>query len=189
MLHGEPCGEWVVPLHISYSFFYLSRNLYALTSIIAVDTQVMPVGFGFSVGDFIAGVGLLTKSYRASRATKGASDEYQRDIEWLEQLVSTLQKLSDEAGDEAPQLSESCKRPLAQYAASVKAKYENYIGAGSRSKKPLRAYKSIRWTFSHDAAAGLAKLRAAVVPHLQNLELELGRQERYDNLIPSDIVV
>jgi hypothetical protein len=50
----------------------------------------MPVPFGFSAGDFIAGIKLLKDAFKALSDTRGATENYSKLIETLDSLEKIL---------------------------------------------------------------------------------------------------
>ena len=57
----------------------------------------MPVGFGFSVGDFIAGINLLIETVKSFSETHGAKADYQelgRELVSLKNTLDSIQTLS-----------------------------------------------------------------------------------------------
>lgn len=83
--------------------------------------------FGFSVGDFIAAIGLVKKTTRALREVNGATSQFQStilDLELLERVLTSVQGLDSQSVKDstlqAVQLfGHACHIPLSHFVASI----------------------------------------------------------------------
>ena len=137
----------------------------------------MAVPFGFSIGDFIAGINLVLDVYNALRESGGAASDYQQQIVWLEQLVSVLDALRTSTPDDVAQLAGECEEPLLMFYTKIRQKYNDSLGEASKLS-PGRVLRSLQWTFFKSASKDLVKLKTAISPQLQAISLRLGLQTR-----------
>ena len=137
----------------------------------------MAVPFGFSIGDFIAGISLIVDVYDALRETGGAASDYQQQIAWLHQLVTVLEALRISTPDDVALLAAECQAPLLSFHTKIRRKYNESLGQGSKLS-PGRVLRSLQWTFLKSASKDLTKLRTAISPQLQAISLRLGLQTR-----------
>ena len=137
----------------------------------------MAVPFGFSVGDFIAGINLVIDVYNALRESGGAASDFQEHVAWLQQLVTVLEALKNSTPDNVAQLARECEKPLQKFLNEVREKYNASLGEGSRLST-AKVLRSLQWTFFKGASKDAAKLRTAIGSQLQAISLSLGLQTR-----------
>ncbi len=137
----------------------------------------MAVPFGFSIGDFIAGINLVLDVYNALRESGGAASNYQEHVAWLCQLVTVLEALENSTPDDVSQLARECQEPLVEFQNKVRLKYNASLQEGSRLS-PGKVLRSLQWTFFKGASKDADKLRTAIGPQLQAISLRLGLQTR-----------
>ena len=137
----------------------------------------MAVPFGFSFGDFIAGINLVLDVYNALGESGGAASDYQEHVVWLQQLVTVLEALKNSTPDNVAQLARECEKPLRRFLNEVWNKYNASLGQGSRLST-AKILRSLQWTFFKGASKDAAQLRTAIGPQLQAISLSLGLQTR-----------
>ncbi len=137
----------------------------------------MAVPFGFSIGDFIAGINLVFHVYDALRESGGAASDYREHIAWLQQLVTVLEALKNSTPDDVAQMARECEAPLVEFRNKIRLKYNDTLGEGSRLS-PGKVLRSLQWTFFKSASKDAGKLRTAIGPQLQAITLRLGLQTR-----------
>jgi hypothetical protein len=138
----------------------------------------MSAGFGFSVGDFIGAVGLISKVCKALRDSRGAAHEYQQVIVELEGLSKALVHL----GSLQPSTSNAkhvnairgmafaCQLPLQDFLSKLNA-YEASLGPASR-RNPFRSVGAkTKWAIS--MATEVEKLRALIAGKVISIQLLL----------------
>lgn len=143
-------------------------------------------GFGFSVGDIIAGVEIAVKICKACRDTGGAPDQFHRVVLELEIYLSVLRRLQDVGCSAMPEvrtLAQFCEVPIQAFLAKI-AKYEARFNSGSSSgrsyRKVVRAIKGLprksQWAVI--ASKEVEKLRAGLEAPLSALGLLLNLELR-----------
>ncbi|KAL8712975.1 MAG: hypothetical protein Q9220_002835 [cf. Caloplaca sp. 1 TL-2023] len=119
----------------------------------------MSAGFGFSVGDIVAGLKLIKQSIEALQDTKGSSADYQTLKQEIDSLKDALEAVADLQLDE--RFSSRSKQHLAIQAAisrcwdcidtflSTTSKYERWLQVNSASGLSWKAnVKKIQWALS-----------------------------------------
>lgn len=97
-------------------------------------------GFGFSVGDIIAGVEIAVTICKACRETGGAPDEFHRVVVELEVYISVLRRLQDVRYSTIPdiyRLTKCCESPVQAFLGKI-SKFEKSFSRGSSSGNSLR---------------------------------------------------
>ena len=106
--------------------------------------MVVPT-FGFSVGDFIAGINIAVDVIKACKDTGGASSQYKRVIVEFEAYLALLRKLQDAnvpTTAEINRLASSCERPVQQFVTKIE-KYRRSL------TKPVSSHDSVHDTARH----------------------------------------
>ncbi|KAG4439656.1 hypothetical protein IFR05_004853 [Cadophora sp. M221] len=111
------------------------------------------MSFGWSVGDLIAAINLLTKIGGALREAGGASSEYQDATSFLSTLQITLENLKSldtisidvHKVDNLRQQCEHIQVPLATFLDNVNRRYEASLGSLSQCSRLLCAPRKIQW--------------------------------------------
>jgi hypothetical protein len=143
--------------------------------------MVVPA-FGFSVGDFVAIIELVSKTVKALKENGGViAKRYEltlADLRTIETILRHTHNLqaSDENDDVVQQIKQygnACHEPLARFVQKLR-KYEVLAKPQSTetaSLKLLRAGRSIQWTVV--VAEEVARLKAAIGPQLVVISLLL----------------
>ncbi|KAI9778739.1 MAG: hypothetical protein M1835_004849 [Candelina submexicana] len=134
--------------------------------------------FGFSVGDFITGIGALIKISKALKKTGGAASEYQDVIAELDALVAILQRLQalhSSRSNLAPgnmiwALASQCQQPIQAFLKRIE-KYEKHLGEPSLSSLSGVPPKA-KWALI--VRDEVKDLRAGIGPQLTSISLLLG---------------
>ncbi|KAL1605950.1 hypothetical protein SLS59_003073 [Nothophoma quercina] len=135
--------------------------------------------FGFSFGDFIAGIKLIIDIYDAFQETDGAKSKYAALVSFLHSLTATLTQLesfmaSAPASDEAQGITtllQSVKGPLKDFADFLN-KYKDSLQANSTQSKLGKAKKTISFKIK-DITGKVEGLRERVEQPLQTIHLLL----------------
>jgi len=142
----------------------------------------MSVGFGFSVGDFLAAIDLVGTVIDALRSSSEAGSEYRELINQLLSLETTLlqvQKLEFEESQyqEVIALKETaarCRQTINGFWDKAR-KYQPWLGRGSSSsmrKRKLReGWMKIRWAVCKKE--DVAKFKTDLMGHTQSISLLL----------------
>ena len=141
--------------------------------------------FGFSFGDFIAGIKLIIDIYGAFQETDGAKSKYAALVSFLHSLTATLTQLesfmaSAPASDEAQgiiTLLQSVKGPLKDFADFLD-KYKDSLQADSTQSKLGKAKKTISFKIK-DITGKVEGLRERVEQPLQTIHLLLSMHTMY----------
>ena len=148
------------------------------------------VPFGFSVGDFVAGIELIHKAAKALRSTSGATGHYQQtilDLELIESVLRRVQGLSPtSASQETIQKIQLCGRachvPLDHFLQKAK-KLEPYLNFNKSSSAAAfyhirKGGNKLRWAILLEE--DVAKLKASISPGLEiiNTLLQIESLER-----------
>ena len=136
----------------------------------------MAAGFGFSVGDFVAGIELTAKVIRALKESGGASSEYQQILRELESLEIILQHLSSlKATKENHHYvnafrgqAQSIQVLVQQFLDSI-TKYKSSLGATAHRGVRHGSGKKIQWTLLRQPE--VAKLRSTIEFQISILNL------------------
>jgi len=139
----------------------------------------MIVPFGFSVGDFIAGLGIIRKAIQALQDTGGAKAEYEDTIKWLESLEGILHKLLSLQNSEVDTKYLDALRFLVEQRRTPINTFRNEIEAAvpMLGLQPGKNHGS-RGKIFEKGRAGAQKVRWAIQlkKHLVELRASVGRQ-------------
>lgn len=148
--------------------------------------------FGFSVGDFIAGIKLATEVYRACKEQGGAVSKSEATIRELETYCKVLEKLeqdsthwaSSELKEKASDLLSVCQSPLEEFKVSILKRWSKAAGTGKRIDSLQHAsrhfnsfYRKAKWALSD--AKEVEKLRAQIAPSVTALGLLVNMEIRF----------
>jgi hypothetical protein len=148
------------------------------------------VPFGFSVGDFVASIGLIHKAAKALRSTSGATGNYQQtilDLELIEGVLRRVQGLSPASANHETirliQLSgQTCHVPLEHFLHKAK-KLEPYLNFDRNSSAAnffhtRKAGHKLGWAILLEE--DVAKLKASIGPGIEiiNTLLQIESLER-----------
>ncbi|KAF8248008.1 hypothetical protein K440DRAFT_549882 [Wilcoxina mikolae CBS 423.85] len=137
-----------------------------------------PPGFGFSVGDFIGAIGLITKICKALQDTGGAASEYQHVILELRSLERVLIHLAAlEPTDENANhvnairgMALACQLPLREFLTKLE-KYEVSLGPFAARNAISGAGRKTKWAVC--MSEEVSKLRAIVAAKVLSINLLL----------------
>ena len=111
----------------------------------------MSVGFGFSVGDLVAGLKVIKDAVEAVKDTKGASADYTALIAEISSLQDGLEAIDDlrlgYRGFPKQQIAidraiEACRKCVDDFATSI-AKYQPHLK--NQATGVISSYRKIRW--------------------------------------------
>ena len=139
----------------------------------------MPVGFGFSAGDFIAALGLVKTVISALENSGNASTEYRELLSELRSLETALIGVKRITLDESQyaehialhQAAAQCQRTIDDFWTKIEA-YQPHLRWGAGSGQRLKdRWAKIRWAVCKKD--DIAKLKADLTIHAQSLQLLL----------------
>lgn len=138
----------------------------------------MSVGFGFSAGDFIAALNLVTTVVKSLRDAGGSSAEYQSLISQLYALESTLLRVkrlevNDSQYAEVIALrraASQCQRTIDTFSKTIE-KYQHSLRADGSGNRVKDGWKKIKWAVCK--SDDLAKFQADLMGHTESIELLL----------------
>ena len=149
--------------------------------------------FGFSVGDFIAGINIAIDVIEACKDTGGASSQYERVIVEFETYLALLRKLQDAnvpTTAEINRLASSCERPVQQFMTKIeKYRYSLTMPASSHdffhyTAHHIRTFpRKAQWATV--AKKAVEELRLGVGPQLSAIGLLIGLESRRVGSVPS----
>ena len=169
----QAAGSWRQVLVHSYSpFILLSWSLLS---------RMASPAFGFSVGDFVAGIELITKVAKALRTVNGAAARYQQtvlELESVEALLRRVQAFYSRTSDQdlvrnVQLCGLLCHAPLAKFFEKIR-KFEATLTYTPVSSVPLlvgRAGRKVQWAVVVEDE--VAKLKASIGPQLTTIGLYL----------------
>ncbi|KAH7364658.1 hypothetical protein BKA65DRAFT_142867 [Rhexocercosporidium sp. MPI-PUGE-AT-0058] len=139
------------------------------------------MSFGWSVGDLIAAINLLTKIGCALRDVGGASSEYQDATSFLGTLQVTLESLKSLYGipiearttDNLLQQCEHIRVPLEAFLDGVNRRYDASLGSSSHHSRLLSAPRKIQWALHTSKKIRQLQERIAVPMAAVNMLLGL----------------
>ena len=138
----------------------------------------MAAPFGFSAGDFVAGLHLLNKAISALRDSDGASSHFRHAILELESISFTLKEVQNveptgatlEIVEKLQFWGHQCYIHIDTFVSKIKKltpelgkdQYESVQTKWQKyGKKPMR---QVQWSLQHQKH--LSELKAAIAPHL-----------------------
>jgi hypothetical protein len=141
----------------------------------------MAVGFGFSVGDFIAALELVGTVIDALRDSGSASAEYRellRVLYSLETGLMQVKRLEIEESQRAQlialqQAAAQCQRTIDDFWNKTK-KYQPHLGSGSECSnfRMKTAWTKIKWSVCK--RDDVAKFKADLIGHTESIQMLLG---------------
>src|SRR5215471_16114624 len=138
----------------------------------------MAAGFGFSVGDLIAGLRLLSVSFEAVRGAQTSNSDYASLLSELNSLRLALEAIDDlqlehrgtEKQTAAIQRSvTSCRECIDDFLAQI-AKYQPHLQQGGRGGWAA-GYRKIKWAVCRQE--DVAKFRAKLERHTSSINMLL----------------
>ena len=149
-------------------------------------------GFGFSIGDFIAGIEVAIKIYQAFKETGGAASESNVVLTELRAYISLLQRLQDSYQYKTPEVNDllsTCQVPIQEFCTKIERKWVRPAGPVSSTstihfEKFLRSMEAVprkmKWALFDSKA--VEKLRMRIAPPLFAIGLILDVESRYLNM-------
>ena len=138
----------------------------------------MAVPFGFSVGDFLAGIGLIKTVISAIKDTGGAATDYQVLVQELQHLQILLEQLKD-LKPNASSLSHvnavrgmalTFRVPLSEFLQKIE-QYKSSLKAGSSKGQWITAPRKAQWAVSMPEE--VSKMRAIITMKIVTVSLLL----------------
>ena len=146
----------------------------------------MAVPFGFSVGDFVAAIGVIAKVSKALKDSGGASDEYQhvlRDLQQLELIFSQLLPAAPGAADGSttanPAIQTHVKISLQVLQAFLTriSKFEESLGSGAPRGPFHGGRRKAQWALHYSKEVD--KLRKEIGTQVNSLNTLLGTENLF----------
>jgi hypothetical protein len=141
----------------------------------------MAVGFGFSVGDFIAALELVGTVIDALRDSGSASAEYRellRVLYSLETGLMQVKRLEIEESQRAQlialqQAAAQCQRTIDDFWNKIQ-KYQPHLGSGEECSnfRMKTAWTKIKWAVCK--RDDVAKFKADLIGHTESIQMLLG---------------
>lgn len=137
----------------------------------------MSVGFGFSVGDFIAALDLIANVVDALRESGDASKRYRELVRQLDSLESVLLRVKRLELDESQhaehvalqQAASQCQRTVDEFWKKIK-KYQPTLGL-ARSSRLKEGWMKVRWAVCKKEDVNAFKTDIAA--HTESIQLLL----------------
>jgi hypothetical protein len=138
----------------------------------------MSVGFGFSVGDFIATLELVATVTDALRESGEASNRYRelvRQLYTLETVLLRVKRLELDESQHAEyvalqQAASQCQRTIDDFWKKIQ-KYQAPLSSGGTSSKLKESWMKIRWAVCRTEDVNTFK--ADLVGHTESIQLLL----------------
>lgn len=138
----------------------------------------MSAGFGFSAGDFVAALKLVSTITSALRASSSSSAEFQSLISQLETLRTILQRVQElEIDDEyhvevvaLRQAAAQCWRTIEGFWEKVK-KYQPSLAHGGSGDMMKDGWRKVKWAVCKKE--DLVRFKADLMGHAESIELLL----------------
>jgi hypothetical protein len=137
----------------------------------------MSIGFGFSAGDFIAAINLVSTVIDALRESGDSSSEYRELIGQLYTLETGLLRVKQLDLDDSQhaeiialrQAAAQCQRTIDDFWKTIQ-KYQPSLRAGGSGSRAKDGWMKIKWALCKE---DLVKFKADLVGHTQSIELLL----------------
>lgn len=138
----------------------------------------MSVGFGFSAGDFIAALNLVSTVVDALRDSGESSTEYREIISQLFSLETALISVKRIELDDAQQAerialmqaASQCQRTIDAFWDKIK-KYQPSLRAGGTGSRIKDGWRKVRWALCRKE--DLVKFKADLMGHTESIEMLL----------------
>ena len=136
-------------------------------------------GFGFSVGDFVAGIHLISKVIKALEDSRGAASEYQSLIPELLRLQSLSQELQDIKPDASNLdhvnavrgMALTFQKPLAEFLEKIE-KYKSSLAKDSHVRNSFQGlHRKAQWAIVMPEE--IDKLRSMITMKIATISLLL----------------
>ncbi len=138
----------------------------------------MSVGFGFSAGDFIAALELVTTVVNALRESGDSSTEYRELISQLHTLETALLSVKRLELDDAQhaekvalqQAAAQCQRTIDAFWQKIK-KYQPALRSGGSGSRVKDGWMRIKWALCKKE--DLVRFKADLMGHTESIEMLL----------------
>lgn len=138
----------------------------------------MSVGFGFSVGDFIAALQLVNTVIQSLRDAGGSSTVYQQlaaELETLKAALEAVGRLDPDSGQRNEkialhQAAAQCKRTIDEFAKKIQ-KYQPHLGEEGSGSRLKDSWAKIRWAVCKKE--DLQRFRADIRGHTGAIQILL----------------
>ena len=138
----------------------------------------MPVAFGFSAGDFISALNLVSTVIDALREVGGASAEFRgvvRELLTLETALIRVKRvdLDDSQSDARVALQQAasrCQHTIDEFWTTVQ-KYQPHLGRGGSGSRVKDGWMKIKWSLCK--REDLERFKADIRGHAVSIELLL----------------
>lgn len=138
----------------------------------------MSVGFGFSAGDFIAAIELVSTVVGALRESGDSSTEYQALISQLYTLETALLRVKQLRFDDIhrpeavalEQAASQCQRTIDAFLQKI-SKYQPSLRAGGSGNTIKDVWRKVKWAVCKKE--DLVKLKADLMAHTESIDMLL----------------
>jgi hypothetical protein len=138
----------------------------------------MSVGFGFSAGDFIAAINLVSTVVNALRETGDSSGEYRELMGQLYTLETALLRVKRLDLDESQQAeiialrqaAAQCQRTIDDFWKRIE-KYQPFLRTGGSASRMKDGWMKIKWALCKKE--DVVRFKADLMAHTQSIELML----------------
>lgn len=138
----------------------------------------MSVGFGFSAGDFIAALELVTTVVNALRESGDASTEYRALISQLLHLETALlavkrvelEDVQHAEGVALQQAASQCQRTIDAFWKKI-AKYQPHLRGGGSGSRVKDGWMRVRWAVCR--REDVERFKADLMGHTESIDLLL----------------
>lgn len=138
----------------------------------------MPLGFGFSAGDFIAALKLVGTIIDALRDSGEAGAAYRELVRELYSLETALLQVKRLDGEEIPQaqiislrqVAAECQSTIDDFGKKIQ-KYQPHLSSSHSSTSVKGAWMKIRWALCKKD--DLAKFKACLSGHTESINMLL----------------
>jgi hypothetical protein len=143
----------------------LSTAIFVLS--LKLEVMVVPA-FGFSIGDFIASIKIVTKISKALKESGGAAEEYQSLVTELQQLQVLLEQLRDLPSTSSDSLSHhnavrgmayQVQVPLRAFVKKMES-YDKKLGSSANTDSWRSSKRKAQWAIS--MREDIREMRAAI---------------------------
>lgn len=183
---------------------YLDHHARQFALLAAPKTRLMSVGFGFSVGDFLAAVELVGNVIGALREATGSGANYRdllKELLTLETALLHVKRLDLDSGQRTEkvalrQAATQCQRTIDDFWNTIQ-KYQPHLREGGTGSRVKDSWFKIRWAVckKDDLAKFKADLRGhivainvlLVVVQMEAAELQVKEQDESNKTLASRI--
>jgi hypothetical protein len=142
----------------------------------------MVVGFGFSVGDFVAAAGVIVRVIKAFDAVDGAQKQYVSTLAFLRGLHLVCDYLARNEKNLSDDVYEHANTIAAAYGA-LDEHLQKFITLNTgKPNGPKRAFRTIKWAFD-ELNGKVQKMKDTVMDAVSIVETYVVFELRYVRLI------